>query len=135
MCTAIAMPMTGPIVCVRGEAMSTYDTDFYAWAQQQAEALRAKDWAAVDVTHVAEEIEDLGNEQRHAVRSHLRVLLWHLLKWACQPEQRGKSWRNSIMVARQRIARRLKRNPSLRPRMPFLLIDAYIDAQALAASS
>ena len=25
--------------------MSNYDTDFYAWAQQQAQALRAKDGA------------------------------------------------------------------------------------------
>jgi Domain of unknown function DUF29 len=37
-------------------------------------------------------------------------------------------------VARQRIARRLKPNPSLRSRLPLLLADAYIDARALAAS-
>jgi Domain of unknown function DUF29 len=24
-----------------------YDTDVYAWTQQQAQALRAKDWAAL----------------------------------------------------------------------------------------
>jgi Domain of unknown function DUF29 len=24
-----------------------YDTDFCAWAQQQAQALRVKDWAAI----------------------------------------------------------------------------------------
>jgi hypothetical protein len=37
-----------------------YDTDFYAWTQQQAAALRAKDWAAVDIEHLAEEVDDLG---------------------------------------------------------------------------
>ena len=28
---------------------ASYDTDFDAWAQQQAAALRAKDWAALDL--------------------------------------------------------------------------------------
>ena len=37
-------------------------------------------------------------------------------------------------MARQHIARRLKRNPSLRPRLPFFVINAYIDALALATS-
>ena len=27
----------------------TYERDFYAWTRQQAQALRAKDWAALDV--------------------------------------------------------------------------------------
>jgi hypothetical protein len=39
--------------------MSTYDTDFYTWTRAQAEALRHKDWAALDVDH-------LGEAYRHA---------------------------------------------------------------------
>ena len=35
--------------------MSTYDTDFYAWTQAQAAALRAKDVAALALDHLAEE--------------------------------------------------------------------------------
>lgn len=69
-----------------------YDTDFYAWTQAQVDALRAKDWAALDLPHVIEEIADLGNEQRHAVESHLRILLAHLLKWRYQPQRRRRSW-------------------------------------------
>jgi hypothetical protein len=57
-----------------------YDTDFYGWTQAQAAALRAQESKTLDWDHLAEEIESLGNEQRHAARSHLRVLLWHLLK-------------------------------------------------------
>jgi Domain of unknown function DUF29 len=115
-------------------SQSLYDQDFYAWTKEQARAVHSKAWDKVDVEHLVEEIESLGSEQEHAVESHLANLLVHLLKWRYQPERRGKSWRQSILVARQRIARRLKRNPSLRPRLPFLLIDAYIDARALAAS-
>ena len=47
-------------------AAPTYDTDFYAWTQTQAAALRAKDLAALDLEHLAEEIADLGQ----AIESH-----------------------------------------------------------------
>jgi hypothetical protein len=115
-------------------SQSLYDQDFYAWTKEQARAVYNKSWDKIDVEHLVEEIESLGSEQEHAVESHLANLLVHLLKWRSQPERRGKSWRQSILVARQRIARRLKRNPSLCLRLPYLLIDAYIDARALAAS-
>ena len=59
----------------------SYDTDFYTWTQQQAAALRAKDWPGLDVANLAEEIGSLGNEQAHAVESHLVIALTHLLKW------------------------------------------------------
>jgi hypothetical protein len=114
--------------------MSDYDTDFYAWTQQQAQALRAQKSKALDWDHLAEEIESLGNEQRHAVRSHLRVLLWHLLKWAYQPAHRGPSWRTSILNARAEITDRLADYPSLRPLVPALLASAYPQARRLAAA-
>jgi hypothetical protein len=111
-----------------------YDTDFYAWTRAQAAALRAKEAKTLDWDHLAEEIESLGNEQRHAVRSHLRVLLWHLLKWAYQPDHRGPSWLTSIGNARAEIADRLEDYPSLRPLVPALLASAYPRARRLAAS-
>ena len=44
---------------------SLYDEDFFAWSQQQAEALRAAargGWnQPLDWHNLAEEIEDLGN--------------------------------------------------------------------------
>jgi hypothetical protein len=114
--------------------MSDYDTDFYAWTQAQAAALRAKDVAALDLEHLAEEIESLGNEQRHAVRSQLRVLLWHLLKWAYQPAHRSPSWRTSIGNARAEIADRVEDQPSLWPLVPTLAASAYPRARRLATA-
>lgn len=38
-------------------ARPLYNTDFYQWTQTQAVALRAKDIAALDLEHLAEEIE------------------------------------------------------------------------------
>ena len=112
---------------------SDYETDLYAWTRAQAEALRAKEWPALDVANLAEEIESLGREQAHAVESYLRGLCLHLLKWRYQPARRGRSWRFSMQMARQNIARRLRDSPSLRPRLPELLIHAYGDARRLAA--
>jgi hypothetical protein len=60
--------------------MSDYGTDFYAWTQTQAEALRAQEWKTLDLENLAEEIESLGRSQRKAVRSHMRNLCMHLLK-------------------------------------------------------
>ena len=53
--------------------MSDYDTDFYAWTQQQAAALRQKAFAALDLEHLAEEIESMGKRDRRAVESTLVV--------------------------------------------------------------
>ena len=48
----------------------SYDTDFYAWTQAQAQALQAKDWPALDIEHLAEEIADLGSNQRQAIAQY-----------------------------------------------------------------
>ena len=37
-----------------------YETDFYAWAMEQAALLRAGRFAAADTANIAEEIESLG---------------------------------------------------------------------------
>jgi Domain of unknown function DUF29 len=65
----------------------TYDEDFYGWSQQQAAVLREmadrRDLPnALDLEHVAEEIEDVGKAQRSSVENHLRQIFVHLLKAA-----------------------------------------------------
>jgi hypothetical protein len=111
---------------------ASYDIDLYAWTQAQAEALRAKQWDILDLANLAEEIESLGNEQEHAVESHLANLLLHLLKMTYQ-RQRRLSWIRSIDNARHEIARRPRRSPSLRPKLTQLLTWAYPDARKDAA--
>jgi Domain of unknown function DUF29 len=112
--------------------MSDYDTDFYAWTQAQAAALQAKDWAALDLDHLAEEVEDLGKRDRRAVESYLEVILLHLLKWAYQPERRGRSWQKSLLQARHRLAKLLRENPSLVSQVPGFLEEGYPYARRLA---
>jgi Domain of unknown function DUF29 len=110
-----------------------YDTDFYAWTQAQAAAIRAGAWDAVDRAHLAEEIEDLGKSERHAVTSHLRVLLIHLLKWEYQPPRRSESWLHSMGNAQVELETYLDENRSLRRELPQFIARAYGQAKRLAA--
>jgi hypothetical protein len=110
-----------------------YDTDFYAWAQAQAAALRAKDWAALDLEHLAGEVEELRKTERRGVRSQLRLILSHLLKWVAQPDKRTDSWRSTIANGRVLVQEDLEDIPSLARELPELLTWAYPRARRDAA--
>jgi Domain of unknown function DUF29 len=110
-----------------------YDTDFYQWTQTQAAAIRARDIAALDLEHLAEEIESLGKRDRRAVQSYLEVIVQHLLKWAYQPDRRGRSWEKSLIQARHRLGKLLRENPSLANQVPGFLAEGYPHARRLAA--
>jgi len=115
--------------------MSTlYEEDFYTWAQSQAHALRYHQVEMLDWEHLAEEVEGLGNEQEHAIERHFVILFAHLLKWRHQPERRGRSWITSIVLARQEIERRIRRNPGVVPKLDGLALSAYQDSRVLASA-
>jgi len=102
-----------------------YDTDFYGWIQEQAARLRSRDFDALDLGNLIEEIEDMGKGAQREIESRLVVLLVHLLKWRFQPERRSASWELTIEEQRKRITRRLKKNPSLKIFVPEIYEDAY----------
>jgi Domain of unknown function DUF29 len=92
------------------------EADFYQWTQAQAAALRAKDWGALDLENLAEEIESLGRSERRAITHQLERVLIHQLKWVYQAPQRaryGRSWRRSIYQARAAVADLIEESPSL----------------------
>ncbi|GJE60496.1 DUF29 domain-containing protein [Methylobacterium trifolii] len=113
-------------------ADNLYGTDFYGWARSQARALSARDRAALDVGNLIDEVESLGRSQRHAIRSHLEVLIAHLLKFRVQPERASPSWRRTLRNQRREIAQRIARNPSLRAYPAEVLAETYRDAVRLA---
>jgi hypothetical protein len=105
-----------------------YDRDFYAWANEQAALLRAGNLTAADIEHIAEEIESMGRGEQQQLENRLTVLLLHFLKWQFQPNLRGNSWRLAIKEQRARIARHLRKNPSLQSVLNETIADAYSDA-------
>ena len=43
---------------------SLYDTDFYAWTQEQVNLLRKRQWNQLDLPNLIEEVESLGKQER-----------------------------------------------------------------------
>ena len=119
-----------------------YDEDFYAWTQAQAALLRKGAVQDLDLEHLLEEMEDMGHSQRDALASHLLVLLTHLLKLAIAARERpvdlaraGRGWRTTCRTHRRLLAKRLRRNPSLRPTVPEECAEAYVIARDEAATA
>lgn len=110
-----------------------YDTDFHAWAMEQAKRIREGTFEALDRENVAEEIESLGREQFSKLRSAYRVLLIHMLKWDHQPEKRTRSWSTTIVSQRLDVIDILADSPSLKSRMGEAVAKAYRRARIEAA--
>jgi hypothetical protein len=92
---------------------TSYETDVVAWANEQAALIRAGRFDQLDLTHIAEEIEDVGKSEQRELASRMAVLLMHLIKWKYQPSRRSKSWQFTISTQRKEVAYVLKEAPSL----------------------
>jgi len=103
----------------------SYETDFFGWTIHQALMLRQKNWRALDIPNLIEEIESLGRQERRELENRLGLLVGHLLKWQYQPEKRSRSWRITIRSQRQEIAKLLADNPSLKPYLLEALLRCY----------
>lgn len=111
---------------------SLYETDFYAWTQEQAKLLRKSQWSQLDLPNLIEEIESLGKQERQEIRNRLSILLGHLLKWQYQPQQRSRSWLSTIRVQRRDTLRLIQDNPSLKPYLQEAFQEAYQNGRDLA---
>ena len=113
---------------------SLYEADFVAWSDQMATLLGQQRFDELDLPHLIEEVQDLGNRHRDALESTLIVLLLHLLKWQYQPQHLSGSWKGSIVEHRRRVNKALSKYPSLKPYLQQIFDDCYQDAveQAIA---
>ena len=100
---------------------------------EQARLLRSGEWEAVDVKHLAEEIEDMGKSLRREWESCLKVLIVNLLKWFFQPELRGMSWQLNVQEQRDQLHELQADNPSLKNQMTTSLDRTYPRAIKRAA--
>ena len=115
--------------------MSTsYESDVVAWANEQAQLIRAGRFDQLDVAHIAEEIEDVGKGEQRELANRMAILLMHLLKWEFQPSHRSNSWTSTVREQRRSIARRLIKTPSLQNSLSDgdWLDDVWLDARSAA---
>jgi hypothetical protein len=111
-----------------------HDSDFYAWAMEQAGLLRAGKLHEIDTANLIEEIESMGRSEKRELENRLVILLLHLLKWQFQPSHRGRSWRLTIEEQRREIPYVLEDNPSLKSALDDIVERAYAKAAKAAAS-
>ncbi|QSV63923.1 MAG: DUF29 domain-containing protein [Dolichospermum sp. DL01] len=113
--------------------LNLYETDFYAWTQQQANLLRYQLWNQVDLVNLIEEVESLGRRERQELRNRLIILIRHLLKWEYQSSKRSRSWLATIRIQRRDIIKLLNENPSLQSSLEVEFQEAYENARDLAS--
>jgi hypothetical protein len=112
-----------------------YDSDFYAWTQQQAKAIRIGAWDEIDRNHLAEEIESLPRSDAHRLWQHLRELMVWLLAWAYAPEQRSAHphWHMRIVNERCEIEVIVNVWSNLAANVERVLPKAYAQGREVAA--
>jgi hypothetical protein len=113
-----------------------YDTDFYAWTQQQAAALRThfRGDNRLDVEHLAEEVEDLGKSELKALESQVVNILAHLLKLDYSSLDWPRNhWRQEIFAFRNVLQDRL--TASLKRLLLQNLDRLYVRAREAAAAA
>lgn len=109
-----------------------YEQDFYSWVRQQVNLLERGQFDQLDLSHLIEELNDLGNRHYDQLESRLMQLTAHLLKWQIQHWKRSNSWRATIRVQRTAIAKLLRRNPSLQSRLTEAMAESWSEARDLA---
>ncbi len=93
-----------------------YETDILAWSEQQTSALRElaqrRDLPnALDLTHVLEQIGDVGLSELNAVRSFIQLILRHAVKCIVDPdERRVRHWHVEISNWQGELERRISRS-------------------------
>ena len=109
-----------------------YEQDFFAWTHTTAALIRAGKWHDIDPERLAEELESLGQQDQREVESHLQGLLYQLLKWWAQPEERCGRWAGAIHEQRHALTLILRDSPSLQAHIPTWLAEEYPSARARA---
>ena len=123
-------------MAVQAKARSSelYERDLYAWSELQADLLRRRRFAELDLEHVVEEVEDVGGSLYREVRSRVRTIMEHLLKLEHSAASAPRAgWERTIRTQRADLAEDL--TPSLRPRIESGLARFYDAARIEAAAA
>jgi hypothetical protein len=111
-----------------------YECDFVLWIDKQLEILRARKFEQLDLDNVIEELDAMGKNQRHELRSRLETLLVHLLKCQFQRDHKSGSWVAIVHEQRSQIVHLLQASPSLKNYVEQFATASYAAAVRRAAA-
>jgi hypothetical protein len=119
---------------VKPATAQLYERDFYAWAKAQAELLRAGHYSDLDLEHLIDEVDDLGESLKRSARSRIRTIIEHLLKLEHSPARDPRAgWYDTILAQRSDLADEL--TASIRREVEPALAELYDRARQTAAAS
>jgi hypothetical protein len=113
-----------------------YDQDYYLWLKTTINQLRTRQFSAVDLENLLEELETMGKSEKRAIESLLTNLLVHLLKLKCWDSERERNqghWQGEVRTFRRQIKKSLKDSPSLKPYILEIFDECYQDARKEAS--
>jgi len=113
--------------------LSLYETDETAWLEMMADLVAQGRFREIDREALAEYLTDMAKRDKREVKSRLKVLLAHLLKWQHQPRRRTNSWRGTIVSQRNEL-KDLLDSRTLRKYANDVLAQSYTDAVEQAAA-
>lgn len=116
-----------------GTNAELYDHDFYAWVQEQAALLKARQFEAIDLDNLIEEVESIARQERHLLWHRFRTLLTHLVAWWGEIPAHCIQWEGVIAAQRQEIQDILADSPSLAPLALEELAEAWESVRTQSA--
>ena len=104
------------VIQLQTTAKNLYDTDYNLWVMETVDQLKNKNFDAIDLENLIEEVSDLSRRDKRKLESLLRRLFEHLLKlkyWESQITRNQGHWKGEIRTFRKQINNELKTSPSL----------------------
>ncbi len=121
---------------MKSTTKTLYESDYSLWVQETAKQLQNRDFDALDLENLIEEVLDLSRRDKLKVKSLLKRLFEHLLKlkyWQSELDRNQAHWKSEVLNFRQQIRDELKDSPSLKPYLRQIFDESYQDARQLVA--
>ena len=109
-----------------------YDQDFYSWTMRQAEALKQRDFNAIDWDNLIEEINEMGISYRNGWTAYCAQTIHHLLKIEYGDRATDWSlghWAQEVEDFRKQMAKLIVKNPGLKSVCDEMFAEAWEDGR------
>ena len=113
-----------------------YDIDYNLWVLETVKKLKNREFNALDLDNLIEEVSDLSRRDKKKLKSLLRNLFEHLLKltyWQTEIPYNRLHWKREIRNFRKQIKDELEDSPSLKNYLNDILEECYEDAKELTS--
>ena len=114
------------LIAIMQKTKNTYEKDFVLWTEETATNLKNKDFEALDLPNLIEEVKSLGKNDRRSLKSFIRQILVHKfkIKYVANPNNINH-WNEEIANFQAEIETLLEDSPSLKNRLQEYLENQY----------